>query len=95
MKHTIRVKARTLIDGAEYDITDHTQPVPVQSGDIIELLGLTGDLRKYMVIPGDVVNCMYCPIRPCVITDSEDNGCVFISDIAVGFVNLDTTLEGL
>lgn len=95
MKHTIKIKARTLIDGAEYDITDQAECILVQNNDIIEIFGLTGDRTRFMVMPGDVVNCMYCPIRPCVVTDNDDHGCVFTSDEAVRFVSIDSELESL
>lgn len=97
MRHTIKIKARALIDGAEYDITDQSQCVHVQNNDIIEILGLTGNLTRLMVTPGgdNCVNCVDCPIRPCVVTDNDDHDCVFISDEAVRFVNIDSELESI
>lgn len=95
MRHTIKIKSRALIDGAEYDITDQKQCVPVQNNDIIEIFVLTGDLTRLMVTPGEVVRCVGCPIRPCVVTDNDDHDCVFISDEAIRFVNIDSELESI
>lgn len=95
MNHTIRVKDRELIDGAEFDITDQPQCIRVQHNDIIAILRLNGNLTRFMVMPGDVVNCMGCPIRPCVVTDNDDHRCVFMSDTAVRFVSLDSALEDI